>query len=129
VQSNFVDLMLAVRAMLEASEPPQEPDRYRPPQLRLWTPRQAMARMRQVLAEAPAEHDLLAFVPELAANEPNLTTRRRAAIASTLIAGLELARAGEIDASQPADFTSVTISPMDRTAGQGSRGGLDGNQS
>jgi segregation and condensation protein A len=122
LQSNFMDLMLAVRAVLEASEPPQEPDRYRPPQLRLWTPRQAMARMRQALAEAPAEHDLLAFVPELAANEPNLTTRRRAAIASTLIAGLELARAGEIDASQPADFASITISPLGQTTGQGSGG-------
>jgi segregation and condensation protein A len=122
VQSSFMDLMLAVRAVLEASEPPQEPDRYRPPQLRLWTPRQAMARMRQVLAEAPAEHDLLAFVPELAANEPNLTTRRRAAIASTLIAGLELARAGEIDASQLADFASITISPLGQTTGQGSGG-------
>jgi segregation and condensation protein A len=128
VQSNFMDLMLAVRAVLEASEPAQEPDRYRPPQLRLWTPRQAMARMRQILAEAPAEHDLLAFVPELAANEPDLTTRRRAAIASTLIASLELARTGEIDASQLADFASITISPPGRTTGQGS-GGLDGDQS
>lgn len=128
VQSNFMDLMLAVRAMLDATEPPQEPDRYRPPQLRLWTPRQALARMRQVLAEAPAEHDLLAFVPELAANEPNLTTRRRAAIASTLIAGLELARTWEIDASQPADFAPITISPPGQTTGQGS-GGLDGEQS
>jgi hypothetical protein len=70
-----------------------------------------MARMRQVLAEAPADHDLLTFVPELSANEPNLTTRTRAAIASTLIAGLELTRIREIDASQSADFDSITFSP------------------
>jgi hypothetical protein len=45
--------MLAVRAMLEASEPPQEPDHYRPPQLRFWTPRQTMARTRQVSEADP----------------------------------------------------------------------------
>lgn len=123
VRSNYVDLMQAVLAVLEAGEPPQEPDRYRPPQLRLWTPHQAMARMRQVLAEAPVKHDLLAFVPELPENAPNLKSRRRAAIASTLIAGLELTRAGEIDASQRADFDSITISPLGRTTGDGEAAG------
>jgi segregation and condensation protein A len=121
VRSNFTDLMLAVRSVLEASESPQELDRYRPPQLRLWTPRQAMARMRQVLAEAPADHDLLAFVPELSVSEPNPTTRTRAAIASTLMAALELTRIREIDASQSADFDPITISLLagDATGGPG----------
>lgn len=112
VRSNLTDLMLAVRSVLEAGASPQEPDRYRPPQLHVWTPHQAMARMRQVLAEAPAEHDLLAFVPVLSVGEPNPMTRTRAAIASTLIAGLELTRIREIDASQSADFDPITISPL-----------------
>jgi len=129
VRSNFTDLMLAVRAVLGAGEPPQEPDRYRPPQLRLWTPRQAMARMRQVLAEAPADHDLLAFVPELSASEPNLMTRTRAAIASTLIAGLELTRVREIDASQPAGFDPITISPPGGTGGGETAGRPGGGES
>jgi segregation and condensation protein A len=116
LRSNYKDLMQAVLAVLGLAKPPQEPDRYRPAALRLWTPHQAMARMRQVLTEAPIEHDLLAFVPELAANEPNLTTRTRAAIASTLMASLELTRAREIDASQMENFASITISPLDQTA-------------
>jgi segregation and condensation protein A len=91
--------------------------------MRLWTPGQAMARMRQVLIEAPADHDLLAFVPELSASGPNLTTRTRAAIASTLIASLELTRIREIDASQSADFDPITISPLVGAAAGGSGGG------
>ncbi len=123
VRSNFTDLMLAVRAVLKAGEPLREADRYRPPPMRLWTPGQAMARMRQVLIEAPADHDLLGFVPELSASGPNLTTRTRAAIASTLIASLELTRIREIDASQSADFDPITISPLVGAAAGGSGGG------
>jgi segregation and condensation protein A len=119
VRSGYMDLLQAVLAVLEADEPAAEPGRYQPPRPRLWTPHQAMARMRVVLAEAPGDHDLLSFVPALSASEPNLPIRARAAIASTLIAGLELTRTREIDASQPADFAAITIRPA------GERGGDD----
>ena len=46
-----------------------------------------------------------------------MTTRTRAAIASTLIAGLELTRARDIDASQPADFAAITIRPAAERGG------------
>jgi segregation and condensation protein A len=123
VRSGYVDLLQAVLAVLEADDPPTEPSRYQPPRPRLWTPHQAMARMRVVLAGAPGEHDLLSFVPALSASEPNLPTRARAAIASTLIAGLELIRTREIDASQPADFAAITIRPPGERAREG--GGTD----
>jgi segregation and condensation protein A len=116
LRSNYLDLMRATLSVLRIDEPPEELARYQPPQSRFWTPHQAMARMRQFMAEAPAEHDLLAFVPKLSPNEPNSRIRTRAAIASTLIAGLELTRGGEIEASQNADFGPITISVPDGTA-------------
>jgi len=116
VQSGYLDLIQAILALLDADEPPEEPNRYQPPKSRLWTASQAMARMRQILAEAPTEHDMLTFLPELLSSEPDLATRTRAAIASTLIAGLELTRAGEVQTWQQTDFATITISPLDRTA-------------
>jgi segregation and condensation protein A len=117
LQSDYVDLLQAALSVLRIDEPPEESARCQPPLPRFWTPHQAMARMRQLMAEAPAEHDLLAFVPGLSPSDPNSRTQTRAAIASTLIAGLELTRGGEIEASQTADFGPITISAPDRTAG------------
>jgi segregation and condensation protein A len=117
LRSNYLDLMRAALAVLLIDEPPEEPARYQPPQSRFWTPHQAMARMRQIMADDPVEHDLLAFVPGLSASEPNARTRTRAAVSSTLIAGLELTRGGAIEATQNADFGPITISAPDRTAG------------
>jgi segregation and condensation protein A len=116
LRSDYVDLMRAALSVLRVDEPPEELARYQPPQSRFWTPHQAMARIRQLMAEAPADHDLLAFVPGPSSSEPGARTRTRAAIASTLIAGLELTRGGEIEASQTADFGPITISAPDRTA-------------
>ena len=53
VRSGYMDLLQAVLAVLEADEPPKEPSRYQPPRRRLWTPHQAMAHMRAVVAGAP----------------------------------------------------------------------------
>jgi segregation and condensation protein A len=117
LQSDYVDLLRAALTVLRIDEPPEEPARYQPPRSPFWTPHQAMAHMRRLMAEAPAEHDLLAFVPGPSTNEPNAPIRTRAAISSTLIAGLELARGGEVEASQTADFEPITISAPDRTAG------------
>jgi segregation and condensation protein A len=116
LQSDYVDLLRAALTVLRIDEPPEEPARYQPPRSPFWTPHQAMARMRHFMAEAPAEHDLLAFVPGPSPGEPNARLRTQAAIASTLIAGLELARGGEVEASQAADFGPITISAPDRTA-------------
>jgi segregation and condensation protein A len=117
LQSDYVDLLRAALTVLRIDEPPEEPARYQPPPLPFWTPHQAMARMRHLMAEDPSGHDLLTFVPRLSPSKPNAGVRTRAAIASTLIASLELARGGEVEASQTADFEPITISAPDRTAG------------
>jgi segregation and condensation protein A len=109
LQTDFVDLMQAVLSVLRAGLPPDEPDRYRPRRLLLWTSHQAMARMRQLIAEAPGERDLLAFVPALSNREPDRTLRACAAVAATLLASLELVRGGEIDADQTVDFGPIAV--------------------
>jgi segregation and condensation protein A len=116
LQSDYVDLLRAALTVLRIDEPPEEPARYQPPRSPFWTPHQAMARMRRLMAEAPAGQDLLAFVPGPLPSEPNARIGTRTAIASTLIASLELARGGEVEASQAADFGAITISAPDRTA-------------
>ena len=82
---------------------------YRPPRLDLWTALDARARILQLLAEAPDDAPLDRFLPEIPTQAEietpaPLPLQRRAAMASTLIAGLELARNGVVALHQPAAF-------------------------
>lgn len=49
------------------------------------------------------------FLPALAAEAPERPLKSRAAIASTLVAGLELARTGEAATQQPESFATIDI--------------------
>ncbi len=49
------------------------------------------------------------FLPGLAAAAADRPLRARAAVASTLMAALELARTGEAGLEQPADFAPITL--------------------
>ena len=56
------------------------------------------------LGKLPAGGDLLGFLPEIAADLPDRTTHLKAAISSTLIASLELARDAQVDLEQYETF-------------------------
>jgi len=87
-------------------------EEYRVPLKRaLWTPAQAIARMRAMLQELPDGGDLLGFVPKLKADLPDRAFRLRSAIASTLIAGLELTRDAQADVNQDELFGQVVVRP------------------
>jgi segregation and condensation protein A len=62
-----------------------------------------------MLATSPEGGPLSRFLPSLAAAAADRPLRARAAVASTLMAGLELARTGEADLEQPADFATITV--------------------
>jgi segregation and condensation protein A len=49
------------------------------------------------------------FLPALPVNEPDRDRRARAAVASTLMAGLELAREGELTLHQEGLFATINV--------------------
>ena len=82
---------------------------YQPRRVAEWTPHQAMSRMEAMLRKHPPGGDLLDFVPTLPAGLSNREQSLRAAIASTFVAGLELAREGCVHLHQDAAFTPMRV--------------------
>ena len=72
---------------------------YRPDPVRLWRVDQALARMRELLAESPEGRELGRFLPAAGpgADQPRWA---RGAMASTFVACLELAKQGEVMVEQ-----------------------------
>jgi segregation and condensation protein A len=107
--AGYVALLEAALAVLQATLPPEPPEPSPPPRPKFWTPYQALARMRQLVAELPDGSDLFLFVPKLAPDVPALSLRTRVAVCSTLVAGLELARGAEIRLQQAETWGTVTV--------------------
>jgi segregation and condensation protein A len=84
---------------------------YRPRPRRIWTVQDALARLRTLVGRAPGWAELSAFLPE-AEMDP---TERRAALASTLVAGLELAKTGGAELRQDAPFAPILLRPPSET--------------
>ena len=76
----------------------------------LWRVSDALARIRGGLAAAPEGGDMTGFVPHLPA-APDRASRLKAAVASTLLACLELARNGELCLEQPSAWGAIGVSP------------------
>ena len=108
------ELVSLFRACLAALRRPRQADGGRPPPLPLWRVPDALALMRRRL-EARAEAGgtgaapLAGFLPQVAREPPGYALRCRAALASTLVAGLELARAGEATLEQDVPWSPVGI--------------------
>ena len=75
-----------------------------------WTVRDALAHMRAMLETQPDDAPLGRFLPPLKQPAPDLTLR--AAVASTLVAGLELARIGQTRVQQEQTFSGITVGPV-----------------
>jgi segregation and condensation protein A len=84
--------------------------------------------MRQLLTAAPDGGALATFLPAIDGAEPGRTLRCRAAVASTLVAGLELARDGALALTQDAAWAPVTVSRRnDHAAGPSENAVLSGS--
>ncbi|MDE2008143.1 MAG: segregation/condensation protein A [Rhodospirillales bacterium] len=81
--------------------------RYRPRPLTIWTVQDALRRLRMLLGSVPDGASLEHFLPDLAT-----PTELRAALASTLLAGLELARDGAVRLDQDQPFGPVRLRPI-----------------
>jgi segregation and condensation protein A len=104
----------ATLAMLEGrvgreAEPPAF---YRPPVVELLRVPEALARLRQLLALRPEGGPLESFLPRMAGGPGPMRLKRRSALASTFLAGLELARDGDAGLEQAAPFQPVFIRPQ-----------------
>jgi segregation and condensation protein A len=76
----------------------------------LWRVSDALDRIREMLAAHPEGGAIPAFLPFLPPEAPYRALKARAAVASTFLAGLELAREGGLTLDQDLAFGTVHIS-------------------
>lgn len=108
--SGYVALMEACLAVLRGNEGrPAVADVYQPKIPKLWRVQDALERIRLLLAVRPEGGALEEFLPPLVAEEPERPLKIRAAIASTLVAGLELARERSVHMEQAKPFGEITL--------------------
>lgn len=100
-----LDLASLVRAYLTAMRRGTRSRRYQPRPLTLWTVQDALRRLGRLLGTLPDWSALEHFLPENVAGP----TEHRAAMASTLIAGLEMAREGTVRLRQETDFGPILV--------------------
>jgi segregation and condensation protein A len=105
------DTAALLRACLAVLERPGRGGSWRPAPLPLWRVPDALARLRRMLPTLPEGAALERFLPETAAEEPDAALRRRAALASTLLAGLEMGREGAATLSQGRAFGAIVVAP------------------
>jgi segregation and condensation protein A len=101
----LLDMAGLVRAYLAAIRRGRVGAVYRPAGMTLWSVKDALARLAALVGSLPDWSSLDAFLPESLADGPSW----RAAVASTLIAGLEMARDGALRLRQDAPFGPILL--------------------
>ena len=106
------DTAALLRACLAVLEEADIAASYRPEPLPLWRVPDALARLRRMLPDLPESGaPLERFLPELAGDGAGRELQRKAALASTLLAGLELGREGTASLWQARAFGEVRLEP------------------
>ena len=112
---DVIEFLWASMALFDDGAPgPDVSETYRPPWRELDSVAAARARILTLLAETPAGRTLEALLPDEPAADGmpvNPRLRKRAAWSSTFIAGLELAKQGEVALAQPDIFADIHICP------------------
>ncbi len=100
----IADLPLLLRGYVDALRRGAAKTAYQPRQMSFWTVQDALKRLSATLGGMPGWAILEAFMPE------HLTGQaRRAAVASTLIASLEMAKGGTLRLRQDAPFAPILL--------------------
>ena len=102
------DVTDLLRACLRALRVPEDQRVAWRPRPKLWSVTDALARLRKHLAEHSGDR-LEKFLPAIAADTPDRDRHCRAALASTLLASLELARTGEATLEQETLLGQIQI--------------------
>jgi len=100
------DLPALVRGYLEAMRRVGAKRRYRPKPMTMWSVQEALQRLERMLGSLPDWTSLVMFLPEDHVGGP---LQRRAAMAATLLAGLEMARGGALLLRQEAAFGPILV--------------------
>jgi segregation and condensation protein A len=100
-----LDLGSLVRAYLQAMRRRVRSRRYQPRPLTLWTVKDALQRLGAMLGSLPDWVSLEQFLPDTVGSP----LERRAALASTLLAGLEMARGGAVRLRQEHAFGPILV--------------------
>ena len=110
----YVAFLEATLALLESREGQgaEAPATYRPAPPDLWRISDAVMRITELLGQSPASVPLERCLPTIPRAAPDRPLRLRAALASTLVAGLELARDGRATLQQEEAFDAVLIAPV-----------------
>jgi segregation and condensation protein A len=107
----IADTAELLRACLRLLVLPHRDRVYRPRPPALWRVPDALQRMRQLLPTVGDGADLAAFLPLPSEARVQSRLQRRAALATTLMAGLELGREGVLALDQSEAFGTVRILP------------------
>jgi segregation and condensation protein A len=110
--SHASDLTDLLRASLVALLLPDDVAVYQPLPPALWRVADAIGRIREMLAAGTGSRPLGDFLPGIAADRPDHALRSRAALASTLVAGLELAREGALTLEQQEPWARIYLRPF-----------------
>lgn len=100
-----LDMPGLLRAYLSALRRAAGQRVWKPSPLTVWTVKDALARLAKLVGSLPDWSSLEAFLPEELAS----AEERRAALASTLIAGLEMARGGLVRLRQSEPFAPILL--------------------
>jgi len=109
---DLADLLRACLVLLRVPEAQVAAYRPRPPPF--WRAADALARIEELLGTRQKGRVLTTFLPAIAKDAPDRPIRCRAAVASTLIAGLELSRAGVITMEQDVAWSTIWIESRQR---------------
>jgi len=112
--TDITDLLRACLTLLRV--PADLATTYQPRPPPFWQMSDAIARIRTLLGGLPDGISLSAFLPKIDVAAPDRERRCRAAVASTLLAGLELARQGTLTAEQEDLWLPIEFHRRDRTA-------------
>ena len=107
------DITDLLRACLVALRVPEQDDAYQLRFRKLWRVSDAMARITRLLAARPEGAALQTFLPLVDGEGPDRELRCRAALASTFLGGLELARAGELGLQQEQAWRDIEVRPAE----------------
>ena len=107
---DVIELLWACAAQFEDDAPADIATVYRPSWHDLYSVLDARTHILQLLDAEPGHRPLERFLPVVSAEEPRLPLRQRSAVASTLMAGLELARDGVLRLHQLEAFAPITLS-------------------
>jgi segregation and condensation protein A len=108
----YVAFLEATLAMLESREgQPAQAPAYQPAPLELWRVPDAIARVTALLAQQPQGLPLADCLPPVPAGAARRQLRQRAALASTLVASLELARDATLEMDQAVAFGTIILRP------------------